>query len=46
MIFKANSKLKFICKYVNLKVENDTSDFTHLYKKGDILKKTFERMKI
>lgn len=32
-----NSKLKFICKYVNLKVENDTSDFTHLYKKGDIL---------
>ncbi len=33
-----NNKLKFICKYVNLKVENDTSDFTHLYNKGDILR--------
>lgn len=32
-----NSKLKFICKFVNLKVENDNSDFTHLLNRGDIL---------
>ena len=32
-----NNRLKFICKFVNLKVENNTSDFTHLYRKGEIL---------
>ena len=37
-VLTANDKLKFICKYVNLKVENDTSDWTNLYKKGDILR--------
>ncbi|MBP5273433.1 MAG: phosphoribosylformylglycinamidine synthase subunit PurQ [Abditibacteriota bacterium] len=33
-----NNRLKFICKYVNLRVENDTSDFTHLFKKGELLR--------
>ncbi|MBQ0106125.1 MAG: phosphoribosylformylglycinamidine synthase subunit PurQ [Armatimonadetes bacterium] len=36
-VLTANDKLKFICKYVNLKIENDTSDWTNLYKKGDII---------
>ena len=33
----ANNGLRFRCKYVNLRVENDSSDFTHLAKKGQVL---------
>jgi phosphoribosylformylglycinamidine synthase subunit PurQ / glutaminase len=33
----SNDGLRFICKYVNLKVENNTSDFTHLCKAGQVL---------
>ncbi len=33
----SNTGLRFICKHVNLRVENDTSDFTNLCKKGDVL---------
>lgn len=36
-VLTANDRLKFICRYVNLKVENDKSDWTNLYKKGDVL---------
>ena len=33
----ANKGLRFICKYVNVKVENDTSDFSHLCTRGQVL---------
>jgi phosphoribosylformylglycinamidine synthase subunit PurQ / glutaminase len=33
-----NQNLKFICKTVALNVENNDSDFTRAYKKGDILR--------
>ncbi|MBO4548687.1 MAG: phosphoribosylformylglycinamidine synthase subunit PurQ [Abditibacteriota bacterium] len=33
-----NNRLKFICKYVDLRVENDTSDFTCLYTRGQVLR--------
>lgn len=34
----SNVGLRFICKYVNVKVANNTSDFTHLCKQGQVLK--------
>ncbi|MGB9619195.1 MAG: phosphoribosylformylglycinamidine synthase I, partial [Armatimonadota bacterium] len=34
----ANRTLRFRCKYVNLRVENDSSDFTHLCKRGQVLR--------
>ncbi len=34
----SNNGLRFICRYVNLRVENDTSDFTHNCKKGQVLR--------
>ena len=33
----SNVGLRFICKYVNLKVANNTSDFTHLCEAGQVL---------
>jgi len=33
-----NRNLHFICKYVYLKVENNQTRFTHLFKKGEVLK--------
>lgn len=33
-----NRTLKFICKTVRLRVEDNTSDFTRTYKKGDVLR--------
>ena len=33
-----NNGLRFICKYVNLRVENDSSDFTRNCKKGQVLR--------
>ncbi|WP_457568066.1 phosphoribosylformylglycinamidine synthase subunit PurQ [Desulfurobacterium sp.] len=33
-----NKSLSFICKFVHLKVENDQTPFTSLYRKGEILK--------
>jgi len=33
----ANRDLRFICKYVNLRVENNSSQFTHLCKNGQVL---------
>ena len=33
-----NKTLKFICKHINIRVENIDSPFTTLYHKGDILK--------
>lgn len=33
-----NRDLNFICKYVYIKIENNMTFFTNLYKKGDILK--------
>jgi phosphoribosylformylglycinamidine synthase len=36
--FIRNSSLKFVCKWVNLKVENTDTPFTNMCKKGDILR--------
>jgi len=36
--FIKNSSLKFVCKWVNLKVENTNTPFTKLCKAGDILR--------
>ena len=33
-----NESLTFICKFVHLRVENDSTPFTHLYKKGEVLR--------
>jgi phosphoribosylformylglycinamidine synthase len=33
-----NASLKFVCKWVNVLVENNDTPFTHLMKVGDILK--------
>ncbi len=33
-----NRDLNFICKYVYIRIENNMTSFTNLYKKGDILK--------
>jgi len=33
----ANAGLRFICKYVNLSVANDSTAFTHLCKQGQVL---------
>lgn len=33
-----NASLKFVCKWVNLRVENNDTPFTHLMKAGDILR--------
>lgn len=33
-----NRTLKFICKTVRLRVEDNTTDFTRAYKKGDVLR--------
>ena len=34
----ANDCLKFVCKYVNLRVENDSSDFTNKCVRGQVLR--------
>ena len=34
----ANDSLRFICKFVDLRVENETSDFTHRCSKGQVLR--------
>jgi phosphoribosylformylglycinamidine synthase subunit PurQ / glutaminase len=36
--FMKNSSTKFICKWVNILIENNTSPFTHIFDKGDVLK--------
>jgi len=33
-----NTSLRFICKFVHIKVENENTPFTHLLKKGRVLK--------
>lgn len=33
-----NVNLHFICKFVNIRVENTDTPFTHLYKKGEVLR--------
>lgn len=33
-----NTSLRFICKFVHLRVENDNTPFTHLGKKGQVLR--------
>lgn len=33
-----NESMKFICKSIELKVTNDSSIFTNLYKKGDVIR--------
>ena len=33
-----NTSMKFICKWVDLEVGNDSSVFTNLYKKGDVVR--------
>ncbi len=33
-----NKTLSFICKFVHLKVENDQTPFTHLYRKGEVVR--------
>ncbi|MGH7909734.1 MAG: phosphoribosylformylglycinamidine synthase subunit PurQ [Thermodesulfobacteriota bacterium] len=33
-----NASLKFVCKWVNIRVENNITPFTHLMKVGDLLK--------
>lgn len=33
----ANTGLRFICRHVDLRVENDSSDFTNLCRKGQVL---------
>jgi len=33
-----NKNLKFICKFVNIRVENNLTPFTNLFQKGEILK--------
>jgi len=33
-----NRTLRFRCRYVNLRVENDSSDFTHLCRRGQVLR--------
>ncbi|MBU0651020.1 phosphoribosylformylglycinamidine synthase subunit PurQ [bacterium] len=35
---KRNKNLHFICKYINLKVENTDTPFTNKFKKGDIIR--------
>ncbi len=34
----ANDGLRFVCKYVDLRVENDSSDFTNMCSSGQVLK--------
>lgn len=33
-----NKTLSFICKFVHLRVENNQTPFTHLYKKGEVVR--------
>jgi phosphoribosylformylglycinamidine synthase len=33
-----NASLKFVCKWVNIRVENANTPFTHLMKEGDLLR--------
>lgn len=33
-----NTKLRFLCKFVHLRLENNQTPFTHLYRKGEILR--------
>jgi len=33
-----NKTLNFICRFVNIRVENNTTPYTHLYQKGQVLK--------
>ncbi len=35
--FIKNSSTKFMCKWVNVRVENNTSPFTQIFDKGDVL---------
>ncbi len=36
--FIKNASTKFICKWVDIRIENNTSPFTHIFHKGDVLK--------
>lgn len=36
--FIKNQSTKFICKWVNVRIENNTSPFTHMFNKGDVLR--------
>jgi phosphoribosylformylglycinamidine synthase len=36
--FIKNSSTKFICKWVNIRIENNISPFTHIFHRGDVLK--------
>ncbi|MGB9608070.1 MAG: phosphoribosylformylglycinamidine synthase I [bacterium] len=33
-----NTNLRFLCKFVHLRVENNDTPFTHLYRKGEVLR--------
>ncbi|MBC7327738.1 phosphoribosylformylglycinamidine synthase I [bacterium] len=33
-----NTKLRFLCKFVYLRLDNNDTPFTHLYKKGEVLR--------
>ncbi len=33
-----NTNLRFLCKFVHLRVENNQTPFTHLYKEGEVLR--------
>jgi len=33
-----NKTLNFICRFVNIRVENNTTPYTHLYQRGQVLK--------
>lgn len=33
-----NTNLRFLCKFVHLRVENNRTPFTHLYEKGEVLR--------
>ncbi len=33
-----NSSLRFVCKWINIRVENTNTPFTHLMRRGDLLK--------
>jgi phosphoribosylformylglycinamidine synthase len=33
-----NTNLRFLCKFVHLRIENNTTPFTHLYREGEVLR--------
>jgi phosphoribosylformylglycinamidine synthase I len=43
-VLMRNKKMKFICRYVNLKVEDNQTAFTRNYKNGQILKMSIAHM--